>query len=93
MDQTTQQNAAMVEQATAASSTLANEADKLRQLVSRFQLGNGGMGRAGAAPMVVTSPARHVAAPSPARNLVNKLARAVGGGGSAAVAVQNWEEF
>jgi len=93
MDQTTQQNAAMVEQATAASSTLANEADKLRQLVSRFQLGNSGTGRAGAAPMAVASPARHVAAPSPARNLVNKLARAVGGGGSAAVAVQNWEEF
>ncbi len=40
MDQTTQQNAAMVEEATAASSSLATEADKLRQLVGRFHLGD-----------------------------------------------------
>ncbi|MDO1581821.1 methyl-accepting chemotaxis protein [Rhizobium oryzicola] len=50
MDQTTQQNAAMVEQATAASASLAGEAEKLRQLVGRFQLGGGrvhtGLGRA-----------------------------------------------
>ncbi|MCD2173086.1 methyl-accepting chemotaxis protein [Rhizobium sp. C4] len=38
MDQTTQQNAAMVEQSTAASSSLAQEAIKLRDLVGRFQL-------------------------------------------------------
>jgi len=37
MDQTTQQNAAMVEQSTAASSSLAQEAIKLRELVGRFQ--------------------------------------------------------
>ncbi|MBB4007888.1 methyl-accepting chemotaxis protein [Allorhizobium taibaishanense] len=39
MDQVTQQNAAMVEEATAASSSLANESEKLRHLVSQFQLG------------------------------------------------------
>ncbi len=39
MDQTTQQNAAMVEEATAASASLATEADRLRQLISQFQLG------------------------------------------------------
>ncbi|MBB4288782.1 methyl-accepting chemotaxis protein [Rhizobium leguminosarum] len=38
MDQVTQQNAAMVEQSTAASSQLAQEAAKLRELVSRFKL-------------------------------------------------------
>lgn len=38
MDQTTQQNAAMVEQSTAASSALAGEAARLRELVSRFKL-------------------------------------------------------
>jgi methyl-accepting chemotaxis protein len=39
MDQVTQQNAAMVEQSTAASGQLAEEAAKLRDLVSRFTLG------------------------------------------------------
>ena len=38
MDQATQQNAAMVEQSTAASATLAAETAKLRALVSRFRL-------------------------------------------------------
>ncbi|MBB4576234.1 methyl-accepting chemotaxis protein [Rhizobium lentis] len=38
MDHVTQQNAAMVEQSTAASGHLADEAAKLRELVSRFKL-------------------------------------------------------
>ncbi|MDL2402625.1 methyl-accepting chemotaxis protein [Rhizobium mayense] len=38
MDQTTQQNAAMVEQSTAASASLAMEAARLRDLVSQFRL-------------------------------------------------------
>ncbi|MBX5204166.1 HAMP domain-containing methyl-accepting chemotaxis protein [Rhizobium sp. NZLR1] len=38
MDQTTQQNAAMVEQSTAASTSLAQEAQKLRELVGQFRL-------------------------------------------------------
>lgn len=38
MDQVTQQNAAMVEQSTAASVNLAQEAAKLRELVNRFKL-------------------------------------------------------
>jgi methyl-accepting chemotaxis protein len=41
MDQVTQQNAAMVEETTAASSGLADEASKLRQMVGQFQLGAG----------------------------------------------------
>ncbi|MDW5318394.1 methyl-accepting chemotaxis protein [Rhizobium sp. PL01] len=43
MDQVTQQNAAMVEETSAASATLANEASRLRQLISKFVLapGNG----------------------------------------------------
>ncbi|AYD02237.1 HAMP domain-containing methyl-accepting chemotaxis protein [Neorhizobium sp. NCHU2750] len=39
MDQVTQQNAAMVEEANAAGATLAMEAGRLRELVSQFQLG------------------------------------------------------
>ncbi|UWU24290.1 methyl-accepting chemotaxis protein (plasmid) [Rhizobium sp. CB3060] len=38
MDQTTQQNAAMVEESNAASSSLANEAAKLRELIDEFTL-------------------------------------------------------
>lgn len=39
MDQVTQQNAAMVEQTTAAATTLADEAERLRSLVDQFNLG------------------------------------------------------
>jgi methyl-accepting chemotaxis protein len=38
MDQVTQQNASMVEESTAASATLATEADRLRDLVAQFEL-------------------------------------------------------
>jgi methyl-accepting chemotaxis protein len=40
MDQVTQQNAAMVEQSTAASHSLASEAQELSQLMDQFQIGN-----------------------------------------------------
>ncbi|MBX4994411.1 methyl-accepting chemotaxis protein [Rhizobium binae] len=39
LDQVTQQNAAMVEETTAASVTLASEAERLRELITRFELG------------------------------------------------------
>ena len=42
MDQVTQQNAAMVEQSTAASLSLSQEATDLAQLVGRFQVSEGG---------------------------------------------------
>jgi len=41
MDQVTQQNAAMVEESTAASHALAKEADDLNRLMGRFQVGGG----------------------------------------------------
>jgi methyl-accepting chemotaxis protein len=47
MDQVTQQNAAMVEETTAASVTLANEANRLRQLVSQFTLDERNLSRPG----------------------------------------------
>jgi methyl-accepting chemotaxis protein len=40
MDQMTQQNAAMVEESSAAASTLATEADKLRGMIGQFNLGD-----------------------------------------------------
>ncbi|MDQ0455057.1 HAMP domain-containing methyl-accepting chemotaxis protein [Rhizobium paknamense] len=47
MDQTTQQNAAMVEQSTAASASLASEANKLKELISRFQVPAAGQAAGG----------------------------------------------
>ncbi|MCD2172789.1 methyl-accepting chemotaxis protein [Rhizobium sp. C4] len=89
MDQTTQQNAAMVEEATAASSALAVEADKLRELVGRFQLdGRGGATAArssASAPRPASSPTHSHA---PAR--INRVTRVAAGGGAATA---SWEEF
>jgi methyl-accepting chemotaxis protein len=42
MDQVTQQNAAMVEETSAAGATLASECGKLRELIAQFQLSNVG---------------------------------------------------
>jgi methyl-accepting chemotaxis protein len=87
MDQVTQQNAAMVEQATAASSSLSTEAEKLQHLIGRFQLQDSGKTGSGIA---LASAQRHSASPSPARKLVNRISRSVQGGGAAA---ESWDEF
>ncbi|WP_311273652.1 MULTISPECIES: methyl-accepting chemotaxis protein [unclassified Rhizobium] len=96
MDQGTQQNAAMVEQSTAASHSLAKEAASLNQLLARFNVGNS----EGASRSVPAAPAPKVAsnhsrpAASPARALGRKIASAFGGAASsAAVAKESWEEF
>jgi methyl-accepting chemotaxis protein len=59
MDQGTQQNAAMVEQQTAASHTLAAEADSLNTLLAQFRLGQGSAAAPASAQTV-----RRTAAPS-----------------------------
>jgi len=91
MDQTTQQNAAMVEQSTAASASLAMEAEKLRDLVARFTL----EGKANTQSAALRQTARVMASPS--RPSVSRPAsrpasshRAIG---NAAVAQDSWEEF
>ena len=58
MDQTTQQNAALVEQMAAAASSLKSQAQELVQTVAVFQLGNTPALRAGTAPRQVLSPIR-----------------------------------
>lgn len=42
MDQMTQQNAAMVEESSAAAATLSNETQKLQGMIGQFNLGNHG---------------------------------------------------
>ncbi|MGQ4815056.1 methyl-accepting chemotaxis protein [Agrobacterium vitis] len=85
MDQVTQQNAAMVEESNAASATLAGEAGTLRELIGRFQFGEG---KRQMAPVTAAgAPNRAVA--SPARRLTAQVAKAYGGN----TAAESWEEF
>ncbi|MCM2476801.1 HAMP domain-containing protein [Rhizobium sp. CG5] len=95
MDQGTQQNAAMVEQSTAASHSLAKEAASLNKALSRFNLAREGDASRStpSAVTVRTASSASRPAPSPARTLSLKVAGAFGGGSSAAVAHDTWEEF
>jgi methyl-accepting chemotaxis protein len=92
MDQVTQQNAAMVEETTAASVTLNDEAQTLKQLVMRFRVtgsGNASALRSTAQQMRASAAApsyRQAAAPAPRRAVAQSH-------GSAALAQDNWEEF
>ncbi len=91
MDQVTQQNAAMVEESTAASAALAGEVDRLREIIAEFNVGGTSNAQARRPEVVHAS---HKPVPSPARRMLAKVAGAVGmGGGSAQAATENWEEF
>ena len=81
MDQATQQNAAMVEESTAASHSLAREAETLRVLLSKFRL-------PGQTQPVSRPETRQMG--SPALHLVARVAKAHG---AAAPTAQSWEEF
>ncbi|WP_099865087.1 HAMP domain-containing methyl-accepting chemotaxis protein [Pararhizobium haloflavum] len=96
IDQNTQQNAAMVEQSTAASHSLAREASALNELLAQFKLGEGEMKPAtrldDGAPAGEPAGTRE----SPARALGRKLAGAfpMRTSGNTALAVdEGWEEF
>lgn len=100
MDQTTQQNAAMVEESNAASAALASEAAKLRDLISHFTIEGIQQAQASALRETARSmaqpsaqasraPAQAARAPAPAR----PAAPAPRSHGNAAVAQDNWEEF
>ncbi len=93
MDQVTQQNAAMVEETTAASVALNDEAQTLRALVARFRISGQGQNaaavlRATAQQMRAPAPARHAApAAAPARKAQPQVH------GATALARDDWEEF
>ena len=88
MDQTTQQNAAMVEESNAASNTLANEAVRLRELVSQFKL----EGASNAHPTAARTALSDVAIAPSARRLGRKAATAFSGN-AALDTRSDWEEF
>jgi methyl-accepting chemotaxis protein len=84
MDQVTQQNAAMVEETSAASATLASEAARLRELIGQFQLGTEGGTPATALRQVasaMSAPSRGAYASRPTQR------------GNAALKQQEWSEF
>ncbi len=90
MDQVTQQNAAMVEETTAASVSLNDEAQRLRQLVTRFNISGNGNGVANSA--LGYRPAQRTAPVEPQRFAARPARRA--STGNAAAAVQDdWQEF
>ena len=102
MDQFTQKNAAMVEEATAVTHRLADSARSLAGLVSQFRMSDRGVSApayqsVGQAPRAATPrPASAQARPvaSPARKMVGSLAKAFGGGNTApATSQDSWEEF
>jgi methyl-accepting chemotaxis protein len=85
MDQATQQNAAMVEESTAASASLRGEATDLAALVAKFRTDAPG------GPQLA-DPARHAPARNPVGQARQRLAAHIGGGRAAAAAA-DWEEF
>jgi methyl-accepting chemotaxis protein len=101
MDQVTQQNAAMVEEANAAGVTLAAESKKLKDLIGQFRLAGGVTSEHNAMQGSGRSPSLDAelqkVSPSPVRSLSSRLTRAFAGSGksSAATAHANdsWEEF
>jgi methyl-accepting chemotaxis protein len=89
MDQGTQQNAAMVEETTAAAHSLAREAEQLFELLAQFNIGSGG-GTQRPVPMAANQRSRAVA--SPARQMTAKVAQAFHGN-AALKGDDSWEEF
>jgi methyl-accepting chemotaxis protein len=99
MDDVTQQNAGLVEEAAAASEALQNQAAKLAELVSVFRLGDRAPAVAAAAPVraakaakvaKVAKAATALAAPKPARVVRPAPMRAPV---KVAATAGDWEEF
>ncbi|TPP10411.1 methyl-accepting chemotaxis protein [Rhizobium glycinendophyticum] len=89
IDQGTQQNAAMVEETTAASHSLAREAEELFRLLGQFNIGASG-GQTRSAPALTAQRSRPQA--SPARQMTAKVAHAFHGN-AAVKSGGSWEEF
>ena len=90
MDQVTQQNAAMVEEATAASHSLAREAETLSELMAQFNVG--GSSAVFSTPQVARADVHRPVA-SPVHAAQARISRATGGGAAAATKADAWEEF
>jgi methyl-accepting chemotaxis protein len=98
MDQVTQQNAAMVEQSTAASHSLSGEAEELTRLVGQFNLGSSGVvHQMSAAPgrAVLPSPVKKSRIPvhAPVQRVAALSRRSGGPQAALAAPAEDWNEF
>lgn len=95
MDGVTQQNAAMVEEATAAARSLAEEADELAGNIARFKLGDGTPGRAAPVPGPTLVHDLQSRAAAAGRDIVRHTRRrSVAGGSRLATAGEGgWSDF
>lgn len=96
MDQGTQQNAAMVEETTAASHALVSEVVRIAEMLSEFNNGQSSQTRTArprSAPAPMAKPAAKPAQKMPVLRLQAKVASSFASQGSAAVAGSSWEEF
>ncbi len=94
MDQVTQQNAAMVEESTAASHSLAEEAEELARLVGQFRIGKAGPETAPMAKVVRVTKA--AGKPTALPDKTAAIPRKVGARGAVAIAAAveaDWDEF
>ncbi|NKN35063.1 HAMP domain-containing protein [Agrobacterium sp. a22-2] len=90
MDQVTQQNAAMVEETTAASVTLRTEAENLRMLIARFRTSGGQSTQ----PLrTVAQTMRALSSSRPASMPARAAAPKRSAGGSSAAVKEDWQEF
>lgn len=85
MDQSTQQNAAMVEESTAASHSPAKEAEALFQLIGSFEVGSSHSATGNRRETEIAPPE------SPARRLMARVAHAVRR--NTAAKIDSWKEF
>lgn len=94
MDQVTQQNAAMVEEATAASRSLAQQADDLSQLVAQFKISGGSAGLRNDLKKVAPHafPSNKPVRPVPERSRP-KIAAVVGKDRGDGAKTESWEDF
>ncbi|MEP3435425.1 MAG: methyl-accepting chemotaxis protein [Hoeflea sp.] len=92
LDQTTQQNAAMVEQSNAASSELAAEAGKLRELISQFTINGSASAQSAALHSTAQTMARAVQ-PVTQQPAASRARPHMSSQGNAAIAQDTWEEF
>ena len=85
MDEVTQRNAAMVEEANAASASLKQESGELTALVGRFATSGGGQ--------VAAAPVEHRSAPRPVSRPATRAPAQRPGGAALAVKNDDWTEF
>jgi methyl-accepting chemotaxis protein len=88
MDQVTQQNAAMVEESTAASHSLTHEAEELMSLMSRFQTGAVAQAGGGA-----KAPAKNKPPGQPVQLQKQRVAQFASSGSAALKNDDDWQEF